>query len=289
MAVLNRPAPSLMFGMPQLGVALGLKSKPRWGIETDADINYALIAACSDLEQVNLIEVGDGWINVMPTVNSRPYRTASPRQLWPVLGEGHLDPDEDTFLRILVTRSQVEHEDWAEAQWVTSSALFADLGWEWDEYRSRVIIHVLEEQYFVDTQMTVGKHEVRPRLADFVRVSDEVGPALFEAREHVHQRHLRAAGCIAGVELERALKHLCTAKQAPFVARLPTISDYNDALKGKGVYARTTWRKIQHLGDLRNKCAHVLDDDPTESEIKELLDGVDAVLRSISLDTEPSR
>ncbi len=46
-------------------------------------------------------------------------------------------------------------------------------------------------------------------------------------------------------------------------------------------------RKIQHLADLRNMCAHVLDDEPSGTEVQELLDDVDGVLRA--LPTGPPR
>lgn len=110
---------------------------------------------------------------------------------------------------------------------------------------------------------------------------DEIGNCMLEARDHLAAGRLRAAGCIAGVELERALKIRCAARGADVRARLPTIADYNDALKAAKVYQQPTWRKIQHLADLRNKCAHVLDEEPSEEEIRELLDDVDGILRGL--------
>jgi hypothetical protein len=38
---------------------------------------------------------------------------------------------------------------------------------------------------------------------------------------------------------------------------------------------------IQHLADLRNRCAHVLDVEPTMDDALQLVDGVDAVLRAL--------
>src|SRR6266581_6548714 len=38
--------------------------------------------------------------------------------------------------------------------------------------------------------------------------------------------------------------------------RKPTLNDFNEELKNGGVIDQPTWRRNQHPGDLRNKCAH---------------------------------
>lgn len=281
-AVLARPDNAYMFGMPHLGVALGVKAKTTWGDAAERDVDSAIIAACDDLEQIGLIETKQEWASVTPTLKSRPYRTGSLSSMWPSLAAGKLDPDEEAFLREIASLSEVEHDAYAEATWVMTSDAFERLAWDWDRGRSLTLLNVLERHLFIVKRVTVGDvHNVRMRLAGAVRVMDEVGNILLEARDHLDAGRLRAAGCIAGVELERALKSLCVAKDAEVRAKLPTISDYNDALKAAKVYQQPTWRKIQHLGDLRNKCAHVLDGDPTEEEVRELLDDVDAVMRGL--------
>ncbi len=143
------------------------------------------------------------------------------------------------------------------------------------------LTEVLERHLFIAKRLTVGDaHNVRVRLAGAVRVMDEISNRLLEARNHLASGRVRAAGCIAGVELERALKELCWANQAEVRAKLPTIAGYNDALKAKRIYQQPTWLKLNgHLTDIRNKCTHVLDENPTE-EVRELLDDVDAVMRS---------
>jgi hypothetical protein len=160
--------------------------------------------------------------------------------------------------------------------------VFEHLGWDWDRRRSLNLVKVLASHLFIDRQLPVGdSHYVRIRLSGVVRSMDDVGEVLAEARDHLGSGRLRAAGCIAGVELERALKRLCAVLEADVRATLPTIANYNDALKAKKAYQQPTWRKIQHLGDLRNKCAHVLDQDPSKAEVRELLDGVDGILRAL--------
>jgi hypothetical protein len=41
------------------------------------------------------------------------------------------------------------------------------------------------------------------------------------------------------------------------------------------------WRKVQYLGDIRNLCSHQKDTEPTEEQVKELIDGVNAVIKNI--------
>jgi len=279
--VIGRPDDAYMFGMPHLAVALGLKEQTTWGDAPERDLDHAIIAACDDLEQIGLIAT-KSWSHVAPTLDARPYRKESLRGLWPRLRAGDLDPDEELFLDAVSSLSEVAHDDHAEARWIVTSEAFDHLGWEWDRTRSLNLIKVLEAHLFVAKQLTLGdSHRVRLRLAGAVRSMDEIGDALGEARSHLAAGRLRAAGCVCGVEIERALKTLCIAFEAEVRARLPTIADYNDALKAKKVYQQPTWRKIQHLGDLRNKCAHVLAEEPTEAEVRELLEDADAVLRAL--------
>ena len=288
-AVIARPDDAYMFGMPHLGVALGVKAKTTWGDAAERDVDSAIVAACDDLEQIGLIVTGQNWAHVAPATVSRPYRTESLRRLWPNLGAGDLDPDEELFLNTVVMLSEVEHDEWAGARWIMTSEAFQQLDWDWDRRRSLALIKVLDEHLFLEKQLTVGdSHRVRIRLSGAVRSMDDVGTALLEARDHLASGRLRAAGCIAGVELERALKTLCVILEADVRAKLPTIADYNDALKAKKAYQQPTWRKIQHLADLRNKCAHVLDEEPSRAEVDELLDGVDGVLRTLAAQSPPS-
>jgi hypothetical protein len=61
----------------------------------------------------------------------------------------------------------------------------------------------------------------------------------------------------------------------------PTISDFNELLKGGDVIDLVMWRFIQHLGDIRNLCDHGKDREPTKDEVLELIDGVDKVIKTV--------
>jgi hypothetical protein len=269
-----------MFGMPQLGTALGLEMGS-WGDPEHRGVHIAISDAVNDLDDTGLL-ASSGTYGVSATPEARRYRTHSLRELWPNLRAGHLEPDEEAYLAKLAELSEAEHEDWVEVRRMPSREVFAALGWDWDRTRSLRITRVLQHGQFAHVQSTNDMDNPRLSFAGAVRASDEVGSALAEARDHLSVGRPRAAGCVAGVELERRLKDLCRDPAIKVTGKLPTIADYNDALRKARVYPQATWRKIQHLADLRNRCAHVLDIEPTEADAQELVEGVDAVMRGFA-------
>ena len=91
----------------------------------------------------------------------------------------------------------------------------------------------------------------------------------------------RASGALAGVVLERHLQRVVQNHSISIRKKSPSISDLNDPLKNAGVYDVPTWRKIQLLADIRNLCAHQKDREPTDSEVDELISGVNSVIKNI--------
>lgn len=61
----------------------------------------------------------------------------------------------------------------------------------------------------------------------------------------------------------------------------PSIAELNESLKNSEVYETTTWRKIQHLGDIRNLCDHNKQKEPKKEEVEELLSGVEAIIKTV--------
>ena len=92
---------------------------------------------------------------------------------------------------------------------------------------------------------------------------------------------LRGAGAIAGVILEKHLSQICDNHKIKISKKNPTIADFNDKLKEDGVYEIPTWRKIQHLGDLRNLCDHNKEKEPSPDDVEELINGVAKVIKTI--------
>ena len=92
-------------------------------------------------------------------------------------------------------------------------------------------------------------------------------------------KFMRAAGAMAGVVLERHLSQVL--KNHNLTCKKDTISPLNDALKAGNVYDLPTFRKIQHLGDIRNLCDHDSTREPTQKEVDELINGVDSIIKTV--------
>ena len=101
------------------------------------------------------------------------------------------------------------------------------------------------------------------------------------AKELNKKGFTRGAGAMAGVVLESHLTQVCENHNIKITKKDPTINDLNDLLKTNDIIEVSTWRFIQHLGDLRNKCDHKKKTDPTQQEIEELIEGVAKIAKSV--------
>ena len=101
------------------------------------------------------------------------------------------------------------------------------------------------------------------------------------AKELAKNKFGRAAGAVAGVVLERYLKEICSNHGLTLRKRAPQISDLNYALKDANIIDTSQWRFIQHLGDLRNLCAHDKKSEPKPDQVDDLLAGVAKVTKTI--------
>jgi hypothetical protein len=104
---------------------------------------------------------------------------------------------------------------------------------------------------------------------------------LLVARELCTKNHMRAAGVLAGVVLERHLKRVASNHGVTIRKKTPAIGDLNDTLKDAKVYDTPRWREIQRLGDIRNYASHDKERDPASDEIDELIKGVDKIVKVV--------
>jgi hypothetical protein len=101
------------------------------------------------------------------------------------------------------------------------------------------------------------------------------------AKELAKAGHLRSAGVVCGVVLEKHLAEVASRRGIAFRKKNVTISDANDALKDGSVYDIPTWRLIQRLGDIRNLCAHSKERDPRKDEVEDLVVGTEKVTKEV--------
>jgi hypothetical protein len=93
-------------------------------------------------------------------------------------------------------------------------------------------------------------------------------------------KHLRSAGVIAGVVLERHLASVLSSHSIKFTKQRQ-IGNLNDALKQSKIYDVAHWRQIQRFGDIRNLCGHDGERDPTVEEVQELIAGTEKVIVTV--------
>jgi hypothetical protein len=93
--------------------------------------------------------------------------------------------------------------------------------------------------------------------------------------------NVRAAGALAGVVLEAHLQHVADNRGVKVAKKSPTVSELNDPMKQAGIYDTPTWRRIAFLADIRNLCSHKKAQEPTAAQVKDMLDGVNWVLKNV--------
>jgi hypothetical protein len=101
------------------------------------------------------------------------------------------------------------------------------------------------------------------------------------ARALVKSKFLRAAGAIAGVVLEKHLAQVCENHAIKVTKKNPTIADLSELLKNADVIDTPRWRANQYLADIRNLCDHNKVKEPTEEQVRDLVDGVAKVLKTM--------
>lgn len=101
------------------------------------------------------------------------------------------------------------------------------------------------------------------------------------ARELNKKGFIRGAGAIAGVVLEKHLAQVCENHKIVIRKKNPSISDFNDKLKTGDVIEIKDWRKIQHLGDIRNLCDHNKEKAPKKEDAEDVIDGVERLIKTL--------
>jgi hypothetical protein len=101
------------------------------------------------------------------------------------------------------------------------------------------------------------------------------------ASELLRAKHLRSAGVVAGVVLERHLKTVADSHEVKLGRKKPQLGTLNDALKDARVFDNPRWREIQRLADIRNLCAHDGERDPNTDEVRELVDSTGRIIKTV--------
>lgn len=101
------------------------------------------------------------------------------------------------------------------------------------------------------------------------------------ARELLKNKFHRAAGAIAGVVLEKHLSPVCDDHKIKVAKKNPAIGDLNNLLKAANVIDTAQWRFIQYLADIRNLCDHNKKVEPKAEQVRDLVDGVAKIMKTV--------
>jgi hypothetical protein len=102
------------------------------------------------------------------------------------------------------------------------------------------------------------------------------------AKELFKANFLRPAGTIAGVVLEKHLRQVCDDHKIEIAKKHPTIGDFSELLKANSVIDIPQWRHISMLADIRNLCAHGKSEEPSKTQVSDLLEGTIKVIKTIA-------
>lgn len=142
------------------------------------------------------------------------------------------------------------------------------------------VITKFEQQFAIlkslEHRFDSSLYEIRQLLQ-----SDLFDSEIETAKELSKKGFYRAAGAVCGVVLEKHLFEVCKSHEVPINKKTPHISDLNQVLKDKDIIDVPIWRKIQHLGDLRNLCDHNKDREPDCEDLDELIRGTDFVIKNL--------
>lgn len=101
------------------------------------------------------------------------------------------------------------------------------------------------------------------------------------ANELLKKGHLRAAGAVAGVVLERHLGQVAAAHSITIQKKDPTIAELNNELKAAGIFDTPNWRFVELLGDIRNLCVHSKGREPKRNEVEDLIQGTEKIIKTV--------
>lgn len=158
--------------------------------------------------------------------------------------------------------------------------LMAYDGWGKELFKSSTIIYKYEQQFQIlkslETRFNSSLYDIKQLLQ-----ADLFDSEIDAAKELCKKGFYRAAGAICGVVIEKHLSEVCIQREIKVSKKNPVINDYNQLLKDNDVIDTPTWRYIQRLGDLRNLCDHKKTEEPTEDNIKDLIEGTDKVIKTV--------
>lgn len=137
----------------------------------------------------------------------------------------------------------------------------------------------LEQQFAI---LESAKRKLKSSLMNIKTLTqaDLFDSELDMAEELKEKEFFRPAGVVAGVVLESHLKTVLLHKNID-LQKTKSLAGYNELLKQNEIIDQPVSRNIQFLTDLRNRCSHKKDKEPTNEDISDLIEGVKKIIKTV--------
>lgn len=147
-------------------------------------------------------------------------------------------------------------------------------------FSNKYIIPSFNQQFNI---LISAKRRFESSLFDIKQLlqADLFNSELDAAKELNNSGFVRCGGAIAGVVLEKHLAQVCEDHNIKINKKKPTLSDYYENLKNNEVIDLASYRQIQYLTDIRNKCAHN-DKEPTQEEVNDMIEKVEKIIKDVN-------
>ncbi len=155
-----------------------------------------------------------------------------------------------------------------------------------DSIRNRIVVGLDAAIPKFDQQLSIvraikGRFESSIFDIEQLVQADLFDSELEAANVLIKNGFFRAAGALAGVVMERHLAQVCKNHRINIRKKNPSISDFNDKLRDAEIIDFPSWRLNQHLGDIRNLCAHDKATEPTREQVTDLANGVAKLTKTL--------
>lgn len=120
----------------------------------------------------------------------------------------------------------------------------------------------------IPDKVEIEELKARKQISEKITI-DEIQ----RAKTLIEESHVRPAGVVAGVALERHLLTLCeTSDQDLDFGYMDGIASLAKTLSNAGEIDDNKERQLEYLGGIRNDCSHANKEEPNKAEVERLID-----------------
>lgn len=148
------------------------------------------------------------------------------------------------------------------------------------DYRGRLNRHIHTQRNLlasIPRKIETEQNRVRKAVSDQI-ATDEI----YQAKELWDEGHVRAAGVVTGVALERHLLTLCEVSDSVTdFSHTDGINPLAQELYETGEIDETTRSQLEHLSSIRADCAHANEEEPNRRDVQRLFNQAEEIINTV--------